>query len=276
MAIHKNAEDGLISFRLIGAEVDDGCVRVSDLSNCMAKIQGCLKHVERCITGTSPSLQYVIKKMHVGSPADCELFAKTPKRKNDIRKSVSTLLLTTIASLAAGDNGSLDARLDYEALKSFQEFPKVARPAEERSSRRLIVGGHEINPTYFVTIDEALSIEESSYGSISGSLERIDVHKSPQFSLFPRPIGSPSVRCYFGDEMLGQITDALKTKSHVTVYGKKDYIQGRLHPLRVKVDSVEIHQNDQIPSFASFTGCLKDIEGDSVDLIRKIRNEWPD
>ena len=100
MAIHKNAEDGLISFRLIGAEVDDGCVRVSDLSNCMAKIQGCLKHVERCITGTSPSLQYVIKKMHVGSPADCELFAKTPKRKNDIRKSVSTLLLTTIASLA--------------------------------------------------------------------------------------------------------------------------------------------------------------------------------
>ncbi len=269
LTVTQNNEE--ITFRLSGSERDKGFVRLEQLAECIEYIQECLHETERCVSGKRGSLTYVIKSLTVGSPAIGVIEAQKPRRRPDNRREVASVTRRTIASLAQGER-KLDPRLDHDAFKSFRKFASLVLKSDDRAKCELIFDGTVITPQFFAAVDRALEIEEVARGSVSGLLEKIDVHGKNQFAIFP-PIGTHQVTCAFADELLPKVQSALKKT--VTVYGQLHYVADRFLPTRVDVDDLEAHPPaDDLPRLSDMAGKLIGVEGDSVQIVRDVRNDW--
>lgn len=268
VTVVQNEEE--ITFSLIGAARDNGLVRLNELAECISYIQDCLRETERCITGRKATLTYVVKSLTVGSPAVGVIEAKKPRRRADYRKEVATVTRQTVVSLSRGER-KFDPRLDHEAIKPFRKFAALVLKGDDRAKCGLIYDGTVITPQFFVTVDRALQVEEYSLGSVSGRLEKIDVHGRNRFAIFP-PIGKHQVTCSFAEALLPKVKAAL-TKT-VTVYGRLHYVADRFAPTEVEVDDIEEHRSaDDLPQFSAMLGRLAG-RGDSVEIMREIRDEW--
>lgn len=271
LAVQLSDGDDKFTFTLMGAERDNGFVRLSDLADCLARIAQCLRESERCIMGKKPSLTYLVQEMHVGSPAGGTFTAKKPRRGPDNRRAVFGFARSTVAQLQKGDT-KLDPRLDHEAKVAFRKVGELIQGSDDRAKNSLILNETVVTSQFIVSVDKALEIQESTYGSISGILEKIDVHDKNQFAIFPQ-VGGHQVSCSFHEELLEKVQAALKKS--VTVYGKMHYVADRVSPLRVEADDIEIHRPvDELPKLTMMAGRLSHISGDSVTLARKIRDGW--
>lgn len=271
MLVAQPSDDDKFTFTLIGAERDNGFVRLSDLAECLDRLLDCLRETERCIIGKKPSLAYIVQEMHVGSPATGTVTAPPPRRGADHRRTVFASTRSTVASLQHG-NSQLDPRFDHEAKLTFRKLGEFINASDERARKRLILNETVVTSQFIASVDKALEIQESSYGSVTGLLEKIDVHGKNQFAIFPQ-IGGHQVSCSFQDDLLEQVQAALKKP--VTVIGKLHYVADRLGPLRVDADDIEIHRPaDELPKLTMMAGRLSHLSGDSVTLARKIRDGW--
>jgi hypothetical protein len=110
-------------------------------------------------------------------------------------------------------------------------------------------------------------------GRVSGTLERVDVHETHEFVLFP-PIEGVSISCQFGPELLDDVRRAIKR--HVTVSGFMDYLPGSPFPRYVRVTSIEIHPSDEeLPGLADLRGMARGCTDGmtAVEFVRSIRDE---
>ena len=264
-------DDDLLTFTLMGAERHQGFVELSELADCLERIKECLRATERCITKKKPSLTYLVHQMTVGSPAVCTLKAKKPQRGIDYSREAFGLLRSTVASLECGDK-KLDPRLDHDALRSFRKFGEIGHRSDERDRCKLIVDRTPVTYSFLIAADKALEIQESSYGSVSGVLEKIDVHGRYSFAIF-LPIGGHQVACSFHPELMHDVQAALRKT--VTVYGKLHYVADRMIPIKADVDQIESHEPAEIlPKLTAMAGCLSHLSDDSLTLAGRIRNEW--
>ena len=136
------------------------------------------------------------------------------------------------------------------------------------------IDGVRITTQYVANIDRILEGKTVSTGSVSGCLERLNVHNADEFSLFPA-ISDDEIVCVFPEKLWETVQKAIKRM--VTVYGKMTYLHDTAFPARVRVESIDIHPNDdELPT-------LKDLRGlfgmDSTDgmtaaeFVRAIRDE---
>lgn len=271
MQVSQPFDDDKLTFTLIGSERDKGFVRLADLAEFLDRLLDCLRETERCILGKKPSLAYIIQDMHVGSPASGTVSAPPSRKGPDVRRTVFGCTRATVASLQHGSD-KLDPRYDHDAKLTFRKLGEFINASDERARKQLILNQTVVTSQLIASIDKALEIQESSYGTVTGRLEKIDVHGRNQFAIFPT-MGGPQVTCSFDDELLEQVQASLK--KHVTVSGNMYYVADRLEPLRVEADDIDIHPPaEELPKLTKMAGRLSHISGDSVTLARKIRDGW--
>lgn len=256
--------DPIVSARLVGADEDGGHVQYDDFLRFCGVMGVCLKRAESAVTGQSARIHYRIVGLR-DSSAGIELAAIRPKKGSDCRAAVRNLFLGTILAIQSG--GAIDSRLTPEALEDFRELYKAPKKTKE-----IWIEGKQITSRYLANIDEILRPSFESEGSVTGVLERLNVHEKNEFSLFPPLWGA--VTCVFPAELFEKVRSAIKR--NVTVFGKLMYPPDRPYPVKVQVKSLEVHPPDEeLPTLSElrgvFRGCL---EGKTAtEFIRAIRDE---
>jgi hypothetical protein len=258
--------DPTISARLVGADEDGGHVQFADFLRFCNAMDDCLKRAESIITnGQVARIHYRIVSLKDGS-ASIELAAIRPKKGMDYRSAVRSLFLDTITALQAG--GAIDPRLTPDTLELFKVLYKAPQKIKE-----IWIGGNKITSRYLANIDELLKPSFKSEGSVTGILERVNVHNDKnEFVLYP-PVSSP-VSCIFPEDLFEQVRAAIKR--NVTVFGELWYPPGKPYPVKVQVKGLEVHPpDDKLPTLRElrgvFRGCL---EGKTAtEFVRAIRDD---
>jgi hypothetical protein len=254
----------IIDARLVGSDEDAGHVQYADFLRFFGVMSTCLKRAEAAVTSQNARIHYRIVRLRDSSAALC-LEAIRPRTGEDNRAAVLNLFKKTVADIQAGEK--VDMRLSAEALEDFRELYKAPKKTKE-----IWIDGKQITSRYLANIDEILKSAFASEGSVTGVLERLNVHNKNEFVLYPPIWGA--VTCTFPDEIFEQVRAAIKRS--VTVYGTLMYPPDRAYPTKVHVKELEVHPpDDQLPALGDLRGSFRGCFGDKTtsEFIRAIRDE---
>jgi hypothetical protein len=254
-----------LSFTLVGTERDGEAVTLKDFSSFIDRFTTCLRRVEERTAG-KVALRHLIDDLRTGS-ATLTIRPVSPPDAPGRGRDVYGTFRETVAALETG--GQIDPRFTNDDLKAFRE---LAAPIWNRQ-KRVEVAGVELTTRYVSNIDALLRGETKSKGSVKGRIEKLNVHETHEFTLFP-PIGEYSVRCIFPDELFETVYKAVRRT--ITVTGTLYFKRDNPYPDRVQVDTVEIHPADSdLPTGTSLRGLIPDALGgkSAVEFIQALRDE---
>lgn len=256
--------DPTISARLVGADEDGGHVQYDDFLRFCGMMGVCLRRVESAVTGQDARIHYRIVGLR-DSSAGIELAPIRLKKGTDYREAVQSLFLGTVMAIQTG--GAIDPRLTPDVLECFRKLYKAPQKTKE-----MWIGGKQITSRYLANIEEILKPSLSSEGSVTGVLERLNVHDKNEFVLYP-PIWGAIV-CTFPEGLFEQVRSAIKR--NVTVYGTLLYPPDKPYPAKVQVKSMEVHPpDDALSTLRELRGAFRDGLGgkSAVEFVRAIRDE---
>ncbi|MDZ4685289.1 MAG: hypothetical protein SH850_09375 [Planctomycetaceae bacterium] len=237
---------------------------LADFNEACAALRKTLRHVERCISGKDASLEFEVSEVTVAS---LNLRTAPSTRNPDVFSLASETIRVhreTFKKLQGRDR-SLDPRLDYNAVLSFNDFS----PTVKRQKVAVAVDGVKLSQDFIDTLGKVLRPIKPSFGSVSGIVKQLDVHGKHTFVLFPPMLGS-DVKCSFQPEKFETVRAALKR--HVTVFGLMHYGLGRSFPVTADVDDIEIHPPDsELPSLLDMEGMM---EGETTTVTGSLNDEW--
>lgn len=221
-----------LTFRLVGK--DDGFVEFDDFVGFCDTIQRCLRVSEQTVVGRSGCVKYRIVDLECGS-AVIKIEPRS-KRDDDAGRKTAVFFRETVDAL---NRGKVDPRMQTDALEAFRG---LADPLKKQA-RRVVIGKTTLGEKYVSTISQLLDEVSSYEGSISGLLERINVHdEKNEFVVYP-PIANRQVPCRFHNDLLPDVRRGIKR--NVTVFGTVFYRPGAALPARVHARSIEIHPSDE-------------------------------
>lgn len=253
-----------IDARLVGPDEDGGLVQFHVFRHFCDLMSLCLNRAEAVVTAESGRIHYRIVSLQDSSAA-IGLEAIRPKRGGDHRSEVVSLFKKTVRALQAGE--AVDPRLTPGALRDFRRLY-----AELRHTKEVWIDGKQITSRYVANIDEILKPAINSEGSVTGFLERLNVHNKNEFVLYP-PLWE-AVICTFPEQMFEQVRAAIKR--NVTVYGTLTHPQDKPYPAKVQVKSLEVHPpDDELPTLRELRGSFRGCTGgkSTSEFIRAIRDE---
>ena len=256
-----------IVISLVGNPADQGRVHLRDFNVVARSLNHCLHECERCLTGTRALIEYEVTGLHSGSA----MLEVQPIRDGSITVAdeVTTLFFQAVELLEQGDSGR-DSRLMLLDDAAWESMRCLYTPAR-RSNARVEVCGIELTSEFIASIDRQLAMSHSELGSLSGTVEIVDIHNRSQFSIFP-PISNVGVPCHFTEEMFDSVMAAMKR--HVTVHGLLHYARDGALPKRIDVEEIEVHPDDsELPTLHDLRGVLA-LSVDSVDAVRALRDEY--
>ncbi|MGH7138507.1 MAG: hypothetical protein ACREHD_22380, partial [Pirellulales bacterium] len=202
-----------VTVRLIGADDADGAVFFADFRHFCDGLEACLKRAEKVATGRSGRIAYRIAGLGMGS-AHITLEAVKLGSGRDARGPALRLFRKTVTAIQGGRQ--LDPRVGPEDVALFK---KLASPLSGQS-KALFIDEMEITPQYTANADKILRSGTVQEGTVTGLLEKVNVHHRCQFVLYP-PIPGYAVTCDFPENMLPEVGKAIKR--NVTVRGSMRY-----------------------------------------------------
>jgi hypothetical protein len=190
-----------------------------------------------------------------------------PRKGQDAREEVIGLFVETVGRLEEGKE--IDRRFTKEDL---QLFRRLAEPLNRRLSG-VEIARQRITTSFIANIDILIGSSIPLEGSVSGRLERLNLHNRSEFALYP-PIEGFVVLCVFSEEMTDQVIAAINRT--VTVSGRLIFKPDSPFPERVQVRSLEIHPPDsELPRLGELRGLLRGGIGNqtAVEFLNSIRDE---
>lgn len=252
-----------LTFRIVGE--GDGFVEFEDFVVFCDAIQKCLRVAEETAVGRAGGVRYRVVDLKCSS-AVIKLESRAKRDADAGRKTIASFRNTVDAL----NRGHVDPRMRTDALETFRS---LADPLRKHASR-VIIGRTVLSQQYVATISRVLDEVTSYDGSVSGLLERINVHNNKnEFVIYP-PVANRQVPCLFHDELLPDVRRAIKR--NVTVFGTVFYRPGSPLPSRVHARAIEIHPSDEeLPDLHDLrdlgpwdTGGLS-----AVEFVRALRDE---
>jgi len=198
-----------ISMKLLGADEDNGVVRFDDFRGFCDNLSQCLRKTEAIIAGGPSHIRYRIAALHTGSAA-ITLEAMPPANGRDYRDDTLSLFTDTVGHLQDGE--AVDSRMGRDVLETFRA---LVTPLH-RNTKEVWIEGVRLNSQYEANIENILGSSFPSHGSVSGILERVNVHNKREFFLYP-PIRNYRIKCIFVEKLLNRVRSAIK--GNVTVRG---------------------------------------------------------
>lgn len=232
-----------LTFRLVGPQQDDGMVRLGDFASTLENLHLALRQVERSVLRRSPQAIYRVSDLKVGS-AEATIEEVS---EDDALGSPLVVFTETMLKLNRGEE--IDQRVDWMVL---QRMDRLYQPVVSGRAARLEFAGERLNPQFRHTIRKLLEGGTVSMGSVTGRLERVNVHDRSEFLLYT-PVGTAYVRCRFPSRLLDDVRKAIKR--NVTVHGSLRSMRGRDVTMFAEVERLEIHPDDhELPTLASLRG----------------------
>ena len=266
-----------ISFSLI-ADTPDGHVRLSDFIQQLESFKVALQKTERLLSGGSESVvQYRVVGLRHNSPATVVVEGFTTKPQAVAPGVIVSTLIDSIKQIRGTGKKKPKPEPEHLDLATLEAYRDLAGSLE-KSINKVIIR----NTKQRVTIDrefkgEVVKIigpDKLLLGSISGRLEKVNLHNTTQFNIYPA-IGPSHVVCDFPQELKTEVKRALDET--VTVHGTLRYKKWYKFPYAISVKRIVPRlRNDQLAELDSLRGACPDATGDlsSESFVRKLRDEW--
>lgn len=272
--VYKNGEAVAkrITIRFVGADSDGGDVRLSDFIDKLEAFKEALKQTERILSGDDrQSVYYKVVDLTHSSPATVTIEAVSNVKS---KVSANRIMGGFVSGLRGIRSKSKPpANSDLASLEAYKKLgAQTSQYIEKIEVYEKPNNVIPIDTKFTETVDKIIGPDSFAYGTVSGRLERVNLHNSTTFDIFPT-VGPPRIRCEFKKELKDKVRDALDR--YVTVSGKMRYKQWDHYPYRIDALSIDRHQdNNALPTLDELRGLAKKVnEGMSAEeLVRSIRN----
>jgi hypothetical protein len=258
-----------VTIQLIGSLEDDWHVTLSAFLYQLEAVKAALKQTERLVSGDEePSVYYRIVDLSHASPATVVLEAvampQAPqalkKKRRTQRVDYSGATVTQFfSSLKQIRQKQAPPRADLQALESYRN---LTASLNKKVSHIQIINSEEsidIDKAFQSSIDEIIGPDELVEGTVYGTLERINLHNTTRFDIFPT-IGPKQVVCDFKPDMK---EGAIRAIDHyVCVGGNLRYKRLENFPYAINVESIEVLPPEgELPSLFDIKGMAPNLTG---------------
>ena len=251
-----------LTIRIAGSEEHGGAIDFDDFATVCDALAKSLKSVEE-ITGGRTGFQ--LSDLRTGSA----VVVIDAVKRNDTCDYRSDVLSTFRRAIADLNEGVLSPDLASLDVEPFRELAQTLR----NGVGMIKIGRVRLTRTFADSLDKVSVKGISSHGSVTGLLERVNLHDRKDLSLYP-PDSSKQVSCRFPDSLLEAVREGLGRT--VTVSGELQYVAGESYPRRCNVTNVLVHP------LATVLPTLYDVRElgswgtdglSAVDFVRAIRDE---
>jgi hypothetical protein len=183
------------------------------------------------------------------------------------------VMQTFVTDVRALSNKKPPARADLAMLEAYRDLSK---PLERHIQHVEIVETKNrtipIDRAFSQNVEKVIGPDSFSFGSISGRLERVNLHNAYRFEIYPT-IGPKRVKCEFKSELKEQVKRALD--GYVTVSGRLRYKTWDKYPHAIDARAIDEHKDEKrLPSLHDLRGVAPKATGavSAEDFVRSIRD----
>ncbi len=253
-----------LELRLVGADAQNGEVLFSDFRTFCDNLGKCLRQAEIEVSGKPEGKFYVADLKH--SSAFIAVSAVLGYKNGE--KAIERMA-DCVGQLEKGTEKSIKAGREF--LKSLRDLFEVV--GKRKRIKGAYINGIEVTTQTLATIDKILGDTIVSYGSVSGKFERLNIHKTYEFVVYP-PVSAQTIKCEFIPEMFEDIRKCIGKS--VTVYGKVYRNPDSQFPEKVHVQKITIKSDtERLPKLSELRGISKGCtDGKSVrDFVGALRDD---
>jgi hypothetical protein len=274
-----------ITIQLIGSIEEEGHVRLNSFISQLEAVKAALKQTERLVSGEDESsVYYRVVDLRHSSPATIVLeavstaSASTPptrrRRQQQPRTDHSQATVTQFFHSLKDirEKKQAPARADLQALEAFRNL--TGNLDKSFSGMKLINTDESvsIDNDFREAIEGIIGPDELIEGSVTGMLEKVNLHNTARFDIFPM-IGPKQVTCDFKRALREKVIASLD--KFVTVSGKLRYKKLEDFPYAINAeDIVIVPPDDELPSIFDLKGMAPDLtDGRSThEFLEAIRD----
>ena len=262
-----------ITLTLKGLSVDSGHVRLHELIRQLDSLRKALRNKERLLTGEeNKRVYYRVIKVKMNSPIAITVQA-VPSKPDEF-----TIAHNTVNGFFSDldyirKHKSPPPKIDLPTIESYQELGVL----EGKSIEQVIIQNGKrkflLDSKFEERITQAIGEDRIEYGSVSGTLDMINIHKTRKFYVYPL-LGARKIECTFNDDLLPKVREALDKR--VEVLGKLKYKQWEDFPYAITAtDLVELKDDKNLAKFTDLIGADPNAGGDlSVsEYLKKMHDE---
>jgi hypothetical protein len=271
-----------IAVQIKGTAGNDEDVRFSDFITQLTAVRKALTETERVVSKNprSSSVDYRIIDLRHFSPAEViiEAIPILGVDSNEYNGHMPEMVTDTFfRGLRDVTLGQAPPEFDYHALQAFKELAGLVAKGKEVSEVLITYEGEilRVEPALLNKVDHILGPDIFEIGSVTGMLERLNIHSGQNtFTVYPTS-NRPQLRCLFGKELRTQVVMAVG--KYVSVYGRLKYKSRDAYPYEMMARRIEAYPDQsELPSLSALWGIAPNLTGgkSSDDFIRDIRNEW--
>lgn len=263
-----------IEFLMEGFPDDRGHVDFSAFSAQVGKLNEILKRIDKLRPkGTGKKTKYRIVHLSHSSPATIRLQPVLDATELADPDNTINCLMSAMERIAS--DGKAPHWADRQLLDKIKSLTRPVGHTIYRSSLKFAGKEIALNRQISKAISRVLEGHKTVEGSIKGRVEAINVHgQSRLFYMYP-VTGVPRVPCQFPEELRAEALAAIDNLA--IVHGRMEYLSGSKSPRMVHVRGIDIvAAPSSLPRLKDLRGLAPDLAGgtDSVDYVRKMRNEW--
>jgi len=260
-----------IRIELKGAKIDNEFLRLPELVEALQGINEVLSHIDHILSQPeSHSLYFRVTGLSCGSPAIVETEAVPIERSVDHSAEVIRRFFTGLNDIK---RGKAPKEFGVDVLESYKNVSKVLK----KNVTDIVLtseGVHvELKEDLEPKITEIIGEDEIMQGSVSGILERINIHAGVnKFRIYP-VAGAKKVDCHFPDSLLKKATGAVDR--YINVEGKIKYKGKANFPYAVEIEDIEIYpEESELPTFSELRGIAPNATGSlsSEEFVKRIRS----
>ena len=262
-----------IVIHISGKDKSNGDVSLINFTKQLELLYKALTDTVRTVLTTEEKIEYLIVELRKQSPAQVVVEIQTQdEKKIDSGKVVVDSFFSALESISKQE---WPDQFDYYTLESYRglfslEKKKKVRIGFSRNGEKKVEMENISD-----SIDNLIGPLSTSVGSWSGMLDALNFHGENIIYIYPT-VDFPRIQCILPNELMDRISESIR--KYVTVYGDIFYhpkIRGG-SPVKIHVKDILTHPSDQeLPPLSEIKGIDLDTGGlDSVDFVRKLRDEW--
>lgn len=264
-----------VRFQLLGHAAEKGHVLLADFVRQLDALRAALRATDEALGTDDTKVTWRVVDLEHNSPATIVL-EEVVTKKSDGRATPRVAAEFGAVLGSINRRGTIaTARKDIAALETYRELAMIAMSGAERAT--LTVGRNRVDlgPKFLERLEKVIGPDETIDGSVMGTLDAVNLHVRPTFTIWPI-VGPRRVSCRFdGDDLRKKTIDGLGR--YVEVTGKLHYKSWAQFPHAITVEGIEIlPESRDLPTLSSLRGIAPDLTGDesSNEFVQRIRDEW--
>jgi hypothetical protein len=268
-----------ITIQAVGALEDNGDLRFAEFIEQLNAVRVALRHTERLVTGaTEAQVYYRVVDLHKASPATIVLEPRPIPAAPDApptRDYSGPIVDTFFANLRhIMTQRTIPKNVDMLTVES---YINLGVTVEKHVTELVIANAGEqvtIARGFKSAVEAALGPDEFCEGSVTGTLDQVNIHKGTRrFYVYPI-VGPARVSCEFPPHLRDDVKRGLD--NYVRVTGELRYKKFDPFPYAVRASGIEsLPPEDKLPTLLDIYGIAPDATGtlSAEEFLASIRDD---